>query len=355
MKGLSAVCVVLTLALTTSALALSPKEGDFIVRDFRFGDGSSLPSIDLHYTTLGAPARDAGGRISNAVLFLHGTNGKGGIYLVPSFADKLFGPGQTLDTSRYFIIIPDQFASGAGKSTKPSDGLRARFPRYDYADMIRLTQKLLTEGLKVEHLRLLVGTSMGCMQGFQWAETDPGYLDALMLLSCQPVEIAGRNRMYRKMVIDSIRKDPGWKDGNYTEQPPGLRAALGHLLFVGSTPYWQQQYPNAAHADKFVDDFIAEGMKTTDANDLLFQYEASRNYNPAPDLGKITAHLALVNVFDDFLNPGDSDVAQQAMKQVKNGRYVVLPATEKTRGHFSYMIVPLWDAELQRLLEMSRR
>ena len=219
----------------------SLKEGDYVTKDFKFSDGQTLPEIRLHYTTIGAPQRDASGRVTNAVLILHGTNRAGRVWLQPSFAGVLFGPGQLLDASKYYLILPDQLGAGLGKSSKPSDGLRAKFPHYDYSDMVRASQILLSDGLQVDHLHLFIGGSMGCMEGFMWGESNPADMDAMLLLSCLPVEIASRNRMVRKIMIDDIRMDPGWNNGNYTQQPYGLRAALGHLLVVGSVPtYWQK-------------------------------------------------------------------------------------------------------------------
>ena len=332
--------------------AVPPKEGDFIARDFKFADGRSLPEIRMHYTTIGNPQRDSNGHITNAVLILHGTNRKGGVFLVPSFAGVLFGHDQLLDASRYYLILPDQLGAGLGKSTKPSDGLRAKFPHYDYADMIAAVRLMLREGLQVDHLRLLVGTSMGCMQGFLWAESHPDDVDALMLLSCLPTQVAGRNRMVRKLMIDDVRLDPGYKDGNYTQQPYGLRAALGHLLVVASAPtLWQAEYPTAATADKFVDEYIAENMKTTDANDFVYQYDASRNYDPQADLGKIRAHVMLVNTLDDFWNPGEMGVAEREMPKVKNSHFVLLPITKETRGHYTFFQAAVWQKYLGQLLE----
>ena len=236
------------------------------------------------------------------MLILHGTNRAGRVFLVPSFAGVLFGPGQLLDASKYYLILPDQLGAGMGKSTKPSDGLRAKFPHYDYSDMVRASQLLVKEGLQVNHVHLFIGTSMGCMEGFMWGESNPSDVDAMLLLSCLPVEIASRNRMVRKMMIDDIRKDPGWNNGNYTQQPYGLRAALGHLLVVGSAPvYWQKEYPTAALADKYVDEYIEENMKTTDANDFMYQYDASRNYDASKDLGKITRESAAHQFSGGFL------------------------------------------------------
>jgi homoserine O-acetyltransferase len=341
---------------TKPLTAVAPREGDFVIHDFRFGDGEALPEIKMHYTTIGTPKRDSGGHVTNAVVVLHGTNRKGGVFLVPGFAGELFGPGQLLDAARYFIILPDQFGAGLGKSTKPSDGLRARFPHYDYADMNRATQQMLTQGLGIDHLRLFVGASMGCMQGFMWGESDPGFTDAMMLLSCLPAEVGGRNRMVRKLMIDDIRNDPGWNNGNYTSQPYGLRAALGHLLVVGSAPaYWQKEYPTAAEADKYVDEYIAQNLKNTDANDLMYQYDASRNYRPGADLGKITARVTLVNTQDDFWNPGEMDVAQREIQKVKNGRFILLPVSDQTRGHYTFFVAPAWEKYLKQLMEVSQQ
>ncbi len=334
--------------------AVPPREGDFIVRNFTFSDGQSLPEVRLHYTTIGTLDRDSSGRATNAVLILHGTNRRGGVFLVPSFAGVLFGPGQLLDTSKYYVILPDQLGAGAGGSTKPSDGLRAKFPHYDYSDMIRASRRLLTEGLQVSHLRLFVGTSMGCMEGFMWAESNPGDMDALMLLSCLPVEIAGRNRMVRKIMIDDVKKDPDWNNGNYTAQPYGLRAALGHLLVVGSVPtLWQVDYPTAALADRFVDQYIEDNLKSTDANNFIYQYDASRNYDPSKDLGKIRAHLVLVNFQEDFWNPAELGVAEREIKKVKNGTFVLMPSSAQAHGHYAFFQAAVWQKYLARLLEDS--
>ncbi len=347
------------LAMAQQAAPLSaapPKEGDFIARDFKFANGESLPEIRMHYTTIGTPQRDSNGHVTNAVVILHGTNRKGGVFLVPSFAGVLFGHDQSLDASKYYLILPDQLGAGLGKSTKPSDGLRAKFPHYDYADMIAALRLMLRDGLQVDHLHLLVGTSMGCMQGFMWAESNPDDIDALMLLSCLPTQVAGRNRMVRKIMIDDVRLDPGYNNGNYTEQPYGLRAALGHLLVVASAPtLWQAEYPTASAADKFVDEYIAENMKTTDANDFVYQYDASRTYDPEPRLDKIRAHLMLVNTRDDFWNPGEMGVAEREMPKIKSGHFVLLPITKETRGHYTFFQAALWQKYLAQLLDESKR
>ncbi|MBZ5699476.1 MAG: alpha/beta fold hydrolase [Acidobacteriia bacterium] len=332
--------------------AVPPKEGDFVVHDFKFSDGQSLPEVRLHYTTIGTPQRDTNGRVTNAVLILHGTNRAGRVFLVPSFAGVLFGPGQLLDASKYYLILPDQLGAGLGKSTKPSDGLRAKFPHYDYSDMVRASQLMLTQGLQVNHLHLLVGTSMGCMEGFLWGESNSEDMDAMLLLSCLPVEVGGRNRMVRKIMIDDVKNDPGWNNGNYTQQPYGLRAALGHLLVVGSAPtLWQREYPTATLADKFVDQYIEENMKTTDANDFIYQYDASRNYNPAKDLGKIRAKVLLINFQEDFWNPAELGVAEQEMKKVKNGKFVLLPFSDQSRGHYTFFQAAFWQKYLADFLK----
>jgi homoserine O-acetyltransferase/O-succinyltransferase len=357
------VCLVLTYCAAASVsaqqktplTAAAPREGDFVVRDFKFSDGQSLSELRMHYTTIGEPQRDAGGRVTNAVLVLHGTNRRGGVFLVPSFAGALFGSGQLLDASKYYVILPDQLGAGAGKSSKPSDGLRAKFPHYDYADMNRALELLLREGLDVNHLRLIIGASMGCMEGWMWGESAPDDMDALLLLSCLPVEIAGRNRMVRKMMVDDIRLDPGWNGGNYSAQPYGLRAALGHLLVVGSAPsLWQKEYSTAALADKYVDQYLEENMKTTDANDFLYQYDASRNYDPSKDLDKIRARVMLVNVQDDFWNPGEMGVAEREIKKVKAGTFVLMPISDQTRGHYTFFQAAVWQNYLARLLEQSQ-
>src|SRR6202163_1757026 len=311
--------------------SVPPHEGDFVMHDFKFADGESLSEVRLHYTTVGEPQRDSSGRVNNAVLILHGTNRRGGVFLVPSFAGVLFGPGQLLDTAKYYLILPDQLGAGAGKSSKPSDGLRARLPHYDYSDMVRASQILLAQGLQVDHLHLLVGASMGCMEGFMWGESNPGDMDAMLLLSCLPVEVASRNRMVRKMMVDDIRLDPGWNNGNYTQQPYGLRAALGHLLVVGSVPtFWQKEYPTAALADKFVDEYIEENMKTTDANDFMYQYDASRNFDASKGLDKIRAKMLRINPQEDFWNPAELGIAEQEIKKVKNGQFVLLPFSDQS-------------------------
>jgi homoserine O-acetyltransferase/O-succinyltransferase len=326
-------------------------ESDYVTKNFKFRSGESLVELRLHYTTLGKPARDAQGRVTNAILILHGTGGTGHQFTNPIFAGELFQPGQLLDAARYYIILPDGI--GHGKSSKPSDGLHARFPQYDYDDMVAAHHLLLTEGLGVNHLRLVMGTSMGCMHSFVWGETYPDFMDALMPLACLPVQIAGRNRILRKMIMDAIRSDPDWKGGEYTAQPQqGLRTALDLLMIAGSAPlYWQKTYPTRDAADKELDDYFKARFAATDANDTLYAVNASRNYDPSPQLEKIIAPMMYVNSADDFINPPELGIAEREIKRVKNGRFVLLPISDETRGHGTHTRASVWKQYLAQLLE----
>ena len=328
-------------------------EGDFVVKNFQFRSGESLAELRLHYTTLGKPARNAEGRVSNAVLILHGTGGTGHQFLSPVFAGERFGPGQLLDAARYYIVLPDGI--GHGKSSKPSDGLRAHFPQYDYDDMVAAQHRLLTEGLGVNHLRLVMGTSMGCMHSFVWGETFPGFMDALMPLACLPIQIAGRNRIWRKMVMDAIRNDPEWKSGEYSAEPQqALRTALDLLLIAGSAPLnTQKTYPTRDAADKALDDYFKARLAALDANDLLYAVNASRNYDPSPQLETITAPVVYINSADDFINPPELGIAEREIKKVKNGRFVLLPITDETRGHGTHTRAAVWKQYLDELLKKS--
>jgi len=331
----------------------TPREGDFVVHDFHFKSGETLPELRLHYMTLGQPSRDAQGRVTNAVLILHGTGGSGRQFLSPQFAGVLFGPGQLLDTNRYFVILPD--GSGHGHSSKPSDGLHARFPQYDYDDMVAAHYRLVTEGLGVNHLRLVMGTSMGCMHSWVWGETYPDFMDALMPLACLPVQIAGRNRVWRKMVMDAIRNDPEWKGGEYTAQPlAGLRTALDIMLIAGSAPLqMQKNFPTRDAADEFLDGVFKTRLPELDANDLLYQVNASRNYDPSPNLGRVTAQVMYVNSADDFINPPELGIAEREIKKVKHGRFVLLPISDQTHGHGTHTWAEVWREYLEELLKSS--
>ena len=338
-----------------AASKVTPQEGDYTLRDFHFESGETLPELRMHYMTLGKPMRNEKGRVSNAVLILHGTGGSGRQFLVPQFADVLFGPGQLLDANRYFIILPDNI--GHGKSSKPSDGLHAHFPQYDYDDMVRAQHALLEQGLGVDHLRLILGTSMGCMHSWVWGETYPDFMDALMPLACLPVQIAGRNRVWRKMVIDGIRQDPEWKNGDYTSEPQqALRTAADFLLIAGSAPLlWQKSYPTREAADKYLDDSMKRITPNLDANDLLFAVDSSRNYDPSRGLGTIIAPVMFVNSADDFINPPELGIAQAEIQKVRKGQFILIPASGQTHGHGTHTWAALCQQYLRQLLEESQQ
>jgi len=340
-------------AVTVRAQQPATHEGDFIVHDFRFKSGETLPELRLHYLTLGKPARNAQGRVTNAVLILHGTGGSGRQFLLPQFAGVLFGPGQVLDANRYYIILPDGI--GHGKSSKPSDGLHMRFPQYDYDDMVAGHYRLVTEGLGVNHLRLVMGTSMGCMHSWVWGETYPNFMDALMPLACLTVRIGGRNRLWREMVMDAIRSDPEWKGGEYTKEPlQALRTAVDILMIAVSAPLqMQKSLPTPAAADKFLQDSYNARLGSLDANDLLYQVNASRNYDPSPQLEKIQAQVMYVNSADDFINPPELGIAEREIKKVKHGRFVLIPASDQTHGHSTHTWAVFWQQYLDELLKSS--
>lgn len=327
-----------------------PEEGNYILRDFRFRSGETLSELRLHYRTFGAPAHDAQGRVTNAVLVLHGTGSTGANFLTPDFAGALFGPGQLLDARRYFIVIPDNV--GHGGSSKPSDGLRMRFPQFEYDDAVALQYRLLTDHLGVHHLRLIIGTSMGCMHSWLWGVTYPDFVDALVPLACLPTEVSGLNRMRRKMMLDVIRNDPEWNGGNYAGQPrAGLRAAIYlSLLVTQSQLQMQKDYPTREAADQFLEEYIEREMTRRDANDMLYAVNASRNYNPAPDLHKITAQVLYINFADDIINPPELEIAEREIQKVRNGRFILLPTSDRTRGHGTYRYPVVWEEYLEELL-----
>jgi homoserine O-acetyltransferase/O-succinyltransferase len=329
-------------------------EGDVGLRDFRFRSGETLPELRIHYATLGVPHHDASGAIDNAVMVLHGTGGSGRQFLAPQFADELYGPGQPLDLARYYVILPDGI--GHGRSSKPSDGLRMRFPHYDYDDMVEAQRQLL-ERLGVTRLRLLMGTSMGCMHGFVWAQTHPDRVRALMPMACLPVEIAGHNRMWRRMAVEGIRSDPAWVDGNYAAQPvQGLRTAVSLLQVAGFAPlYLQRAYPTRETAEAYIVERVERDIATRDANDLIYQLEASRTYDPLPNLERIRAPMTWVNSADDFINPPDYGIAEAAARRMPTVRYVLIPATAETRGHGTHTWARFWKNELVDLLARTER
>ncbi len=336
------------------AQSMSPSsEGNYVANDFHFRSGEILPQLKLHYTTYGSPHRDANGRVTNAVMVLHGTTGSGKQFTSPQFAGVLFGPRQLLDASRYYIILPDGI--GHGQSSKPSDGMHAHFPHYDYDDMVASEHQLLVDGLKVDHLRLLMGTSMGCMHAWIWGETYPDFMDAMMPLACLPVQIAGRNRIMRKMAIDAIRTDPAWDNGEYKTPPPGLKTALDILLVMGSSPLqMQKQYPTRDVADVYLETFIRTRFASTDANDFLYAFDASRDYDPSAGLTKIRVPVMAINSADDFVNPPELGIMEKEIKLVPKGKYVLLPISDQTRGHGTHTLPAIWQGYLEELLKESQ-
>jgi homoserine O-acetyltransferase/O-succinyltransferase len=324
-------------------------EGDFIARDFAFTSGERLPEVKIHYRTVGVARKDVDGVVRNGVLILHGTGGTGAGFLGANYGGRLFGKGQPLDADKYFIILPDNV--GHGQSSKPSDGLRMKFPKYRYTDMVKLQYELVTKGLGLTNLKLVMGTSMGAMHAWNWGYMYPGFAAGLVPLASNPVEIGGRNRVWRKFLIDAIEKDPTWMNGEYQEQPRGLASAIGFLMMATSVPLqWQKQFPTVAATDKYVADQVAARSKNTDANDMLYYYHAIEDYNPAPHLAKITAPLLAINSADDFVNPPELPMMQELIKQVKRGRFILLPITDETRGHGTHSLPAIWGGELVKFL-----
>jgi homoserine O-acetyltransferase/O-succinyltransferase len=327
----------------------TPAEADFVVRNFQFTNGATLPELRIHYRTLGTAKKNSKGVVSNAVIIGHGTGGSGTQFLRPEFAGELFGAGQPLDATRYFIILADGI--GHGKSAKPSDGLRAKFPQYGYSDMVEAQYRLLTEGLGVNHLRLVMGTSMGGMQTWVWGEHHAEFMDALMPLASLPAQISGRNRVWRKTIIDAIRNDPAWNGGNYSAQPPSLSTAASLIFFMGSNPQLrQEQMPTLAKADEVLAENSANAMRQQDANDVLYQVSASWDYDPAPGLETIRAPLFAVNFADDLINPPELGILEREIKHLKRGTAVVVPASPQTRGHGTHTLAPVWKQYLVKLL-----
>jgi homoserine O-acetyltransferase len=353
----AAACVCLASGASRAAApgdAFKSAEGEYVIPSFRFGSGEMLPELRLHYRVLGTPHRDARGRVDNAVLILHGTGGSGRAFLADRFAGVLFGKGQLLDVDRFYVILPDGI--GHGGSSKPSDGLHAHFPQYDYDDMVAAQHTLVTQGLQVDHLRLVLGTSMGCMHTWMWAENYSDFIDALMPLACLPVQIAGRNRLWRDLIMDAIRSDPQWLQGEYRGEPLGaLRTAASMLLIAGSAPIQMQiALPTRDAADQFLQKYMEREIDDLDANDLLYQVNASRNYDPSAGLEKITAPVMWINSGDDFINPPELGIAERAVKRVKNGRFVLLPASDQTHGHGTHSWAALWQQYLGELLASSK-
>ncbi len=336
--------------LTVPVTLAAQREGDHVVPRYRFADGQTLENVRLHYTTLGEPRKDAGGTVRNAVLVLHGTGGTGAGFLGAGFAGELFGPGKLLDTAQYYVILPDNV--GHGKSSKPSDGMRMRFPRYGYTDMVQLQHELLTKGLGVNHLRLVMGTSMGCMHAWIWGYTWPEFVDGLVPLACAPTQIAGRNRMMRTMIRDQIMQDPEWKGGDYTAPPRGLRGALGMLYMMTSAPLVQhRQAPTRDRADSTIRAYIDGRARAQDANDMLYQFDASSDYDPSPHLEKVTAPVLAINSADDLVNPPELGLMERLMPRVARGKYILIPTSERTRGHGTHSQPAIWGGYLAEFVK----
>ncbi len=356
---------ILHAAIAATALILTPaamaqtapqsapagaKEADAIFKNFAFTSGEKLPELRLHYTTLGTPKRGKDGQINNAVLILHGTGGTGQQFYRPQFANELFGLGQVLDTSKYFIILPDNI--GHGKSSKPSDGLRMAFPKYDYDDMVKAQQMLVTKTLGIKKLKLILGTSMGCMHIFVWGTTYPGGAEKLAPFACNANAIAGRNRWWRKMGIDAIQSDPAWQGGNYTAQPEaGLRTYSYLGMIAGGNPVAQQaQYSTREAAEAALNSSFAMRMEGVDANDAIYQLDSSRNYNPDPKLERITVPTLWINSADDFINPPELGLAEVAVKRMPKARFILIPTSAETKGHGTHTWAKFWKDDLAKLL-----
>ena len=324
--------------------------GDFVMQGVRFASGETLPELRIHYRTLGIPRRDASNVVRNAVLVLHGTTGSGDQFLSPVFANELYGAGQLLDTSRYYVVLPDGI--GHGRSSRPSEGMHARFPRYTYDDMVDAQHRLLVERLGVTHLRLVIGTSMGGMHAWVWGERYPGFMDGLVPLASAPTQIAGRNRMLRRMAMDDIRTDPEWKGGEYSVQPRGLRAALQILYIMGSAPLVQHHdAPTRDAADSLITRWIEARFRSMDANDMLYAFDASRDYDPSPMLSRIAAPLLAINSADDLINPPELGLMERLIAQVPHGRFVLLPITPQTRGHGTHTVAAVWKSHLVAFMD----
>jgi homoserine O-acetyltransferase len=343
---------IVLIGATRAADYPAPNEDDFIARDFKFPSGDTVPELRLHYRTLGKAVQDAKGMTQNAILIMHGTTGSSAQFIRPEFAGELFGAGQPLDATKFFIVLPDDI--GHGNSSKPSDRLRGKFPRYGYRDMVEAEYLLLTEGLGVNHARLIMGTSMGGMHTWLWGEIHPEFMDALMPLASLPAQISGRNRAWRRIVIDAIRNDPAWNRGDYKTQPPSLRTAAEMLWFMSSNPILRQkEAPTLAKSDEELDKFVTDYIKTADANDVLYAVEASRDYDPGPNLERIRAPLLAINSADDLINPPELGILEREIKRVPKGRAIVIPLSDKTRGHGSHTMAALWKEQLVDLLRRS--
>jgi homoserine O-acetyltransferase/O-succinyltransferase len=326
-------------------------QGDVVLKGFHFRSGETI-DVKMHYRTIGTLQKNAQGQATNAVLAMHGTGGSGASLSVPSFAGELMQPGGLLDAAKYFMILPDDI--GHGQSSKPSDGLHAKFPHYGYLDMVDAEYRLLTEGLGVNHARLVMGTSMGAMHTWLWGEEHPDFMDALMPLASVPAQISGRNRAWRRVVIDAITHDPEWMNGEYATQPQSLRIAEEMLYLVASNPVLRQKAsPTLKQADQSLDASVASGMRSTDANDLLYAIRASEDYDPGPKLEQITAPLQAVNTYDDLVNPGELGILEREITRVPKGKAVVIPPSDQTAGHGTHTLAAVWKSYLEDLLQRS--
>jgi homoserine O-acetyltransferase len=352
MKTLSLVYAVAAVFVASLAPAFAadypaPSENDWVAKNFRFHDGEIASELRLHYTTVGAPS-------GQPVLILHGTTQSGTAMLAPAFAGELFGPGQPLDASKYYIILPD--AIGHGKSAKPSDGLKAKFPRYNYEDMVDAHYRLLTEGLGIRHLRMVLGLSMGGMQSWIWGARYPDFMDALVPMASQPAEMSSRNWMLRRLIIDSIRNDPDWNNGDYAAQPRSARFAsvFYGIATNGGTLAYQKSAPTRAAADKLLEDRLAAPFNA-DANDVLYQWDSSRDYNPAPGLSRIQAVVLAINSGDDERNPPETGVMERELARIKSAKLYLIPSSEETRGHGTAFFAKFWKQQVQELLQAAPR
>jgi homoserine O-acetyltransferase len=323
---------------------------DYVIHNFKFSTGETLPELRLHYITMGKPQKDAQGVVRNAVIVNHGTGGTGNAFTSRTFAGELFGPGEIFDTTKYYVILPDNI--GHGKSSKPSDGMHAHFPKYTYDDMVDAQHELLTKGLGVNHLRIAMGTSMGCMHAWVWGERYADFVDGLIPLACAPTQIAGRNRMIRTMIMDAITSDPGYMGGEYKTPPLGLKNAEGFLFIMTSAPKVQhRQAPTRVQADSAIRAYEERGFKNTDANDMIYQFDSSRDYDASHDLEKIKAYVLAINSADDFVNPPELGLMEQLIPRVKHAKYVLLPITDQTRGHGTHSLPAVWKTHVAEFMQ----
>jgi homoserine O-acetyltransferase len=345
LRGLGKVVLAL-IAVGVGAARVSAQGGDYTIRDFKFSDGESLPELRIHYRTLGPPS-------GKAVLIMHGTSGTGAQFLLPIFAGQLFGPGQLLDTTKYYVILPDDI--GHGGSSKPSNGLHAKFPHYGYTDMVEAEYRLVTDGLHVKHLHLVMGTSMGCMHSWMWLERYPTFMDGAVPLACNPTQISGRNRMWRRMAMDDIRNSPDYNGGEYTSQPFGYTPAMEILSVMASSPLvLQKAGPTRDKADSAEMAIVQGRMKTDDANDLLYQLDASSDYDPSEALDHIVAPVLAINSADDAINPPELKIIEPLLARVKHVKFVLLPTTDETHGHGTHTMAAIWKNYLGAFMASLR-